>query len=148
MADPVPGMTLDQQVAAILAAWRDRYICPPEGHADALARVAAKTMNATTHRDFAIWLILKSNRGYYRHSNAGYTSDPARAGRYTRMQADATASIEPENFSVVLAPEAMPTVASQAAKMESTLKSILKDCRRTKAAQLARKVLDECGGHR
>jgi hypothetical protein len=41
MADPAPGVTLDQQVAAILAAWRDRYICPPEGHADALARVAA-----------------------------------------------------------------------------------------------------------
>ena len=46
------------------------------------------------------WLIQR--RGlFYRTERCGYTSDPERAGLYTKAEADAEAAIEPENFRVL-----------------------------------------------
>lgn len=58
-------------------------------------------------REYAGWLIKK--RGYYYRPNwCGYTANAAEAGRYTRSQADRQAAVEPENFTIVPAPECEP----------------------------------------
>lgn len=54
--------------------------------------------------DYAGWLI-KKGQYYYRPNWSGYTGTTLDAGRYTREQADREALIEPENFTVELAPE-------------------------------------------
>lgn len=46
------------------------------------------------------WLIRK-NGYFYRPNRSGYTMEKVAAGRYTKAEADAEASIEPENFKVL-----------------------------------------------
>jgi hypothetical protein len=55
-------------------------------------------------REYAGWLIKKGNY-YYRPNWSGYTVSPLDAGRYTRSQATAEASVEPDNFTIEVAPE-------------------------------------------
>lgn len=54
--------------------------------------------------DYASCLIRKGNY-YYRPRCQGYTVSKLDAGRYTPMQAKREAAVEPENFTIEIAPE-------------------------------------------
>lgn len=67
--------------------------------------------------DYAGYLI-KKGAYYYRPECAGYTGSRLDAGRYTHAQATRECSLEPDHFTMELAPECQPDgVANEILRM-------------------------------